>query len=59
LTFYRAPYAALATALLLQNFINLFQIKDVCFLLNRENDLYLLMEFNKARGEASNGGDDW
>jgi hypothetical protein len=34
LTFHRAPYDALATALLLQNFINLFRINDVSFLLN-------------------------
>jgi hypothetical protein len=34
LTFHRAPYDALATALLLQNFINHFQIKDVRFLLD-------------------------
>jgi DNA polymerase III epsilon subunit-like protein len=34
LTFHRAPYDASATALLLRNFINHFQIKDVCFLLN-------------------------
>ncbi|MDR1366970.1 MAG: hypothetical protein LBJ13_03650 [Puniceicoccales bacterium] len=34
LTFHRAPYDALATALLLQNFINHFQIKDIHFLLD-------------------------
>lgn len=34
LTFHRAPYDALATSLLLQNFINHFQIKDVQFLLD-------------------------
>jgi hypothetical protein len=34
LTFHRAPYDALATALLLQNFIGHFSIKDIQFLLN-------------------------
>ncbi|MDR1303309.1 MAG: hypothetical protein LBJ81_01660 [Puniceicoccales bacterium] len=34
LTFHRALDDALATALLLQNFINLFRLKDVQFLLN-------------------------
>ncbi|MDR1590945.1 MAG: hypothetical protein LBR92_03045 [Puniceicoccales bacterium] len=34
LTFHRAPYDALATALLLQNFIEHFQIEDICFLLD-------------------------
>jgi DNA polymerase III epsilon subunit-like protein len=34
LTFHRAPYDALATALLLQNFIEHFQIGDVRFLLD-------------------------
>jgi DNA polymerase III epsilon subunit-like protein len=34
LTFHRAADDALATALLLQNFINLFHLKDIRFLLN-------------------------
>ncbi|MDR2812521.1 MAG: hypothetical protein LBB05_01875 [Puniceicoccales bacterium] len=34
MTFHRAPYDALATVLLLQNFINHYQIKDIRFLLD-------------------------
>ncbi|MDR1435220.1 MAG: hypothetical protein LBI77_02345 [Puniceicoccales bacterium] len=35
LTFHRAPYDAIATALLLQNFIDLFRVQDIDFLICR------------------------